>query len=116
MPAGDDLTVIGLLWSSALAIVLYMMAATGWKHRYLIPSLGALVAVLILAGVAWVPVKEGTLTARAMGMLTEAANSRWAWLAVVVAFGLVVWISLPDLAQRVSFLPKVIEPPLHHTA
>jgi hypothetical protein len=101
MPTGDDLTVVGLLWSSALAIVLYIMAATGWKHPYLIPGLGVLVAVLILAGIIWVPVKEGTVTATAMGALTAAANSRWAWLVVGVALVVVVWRSLPDLVERI---------------
>jgi hypothetical protein len=110
MPAGDDLTVVLFLWSSALAIGLYVLAGTGWKHHYLIPGLVVLAAVLILIGVAWVPAKEGPITARAVGMLTQAANSRWAWLAVGVLFGAVVWRSLPDMAQRFPLLRPVIEP------
>ena len=110
MPAGDDLTVVLFLWSSALAIGLYVLVVTGWKHHYLIPGLVVLAAVLILIGVAWVPVKEGPIAAIVMGMLTQAANSRWAWLAVGVLFGAVVWRSLPDMAQRFPLLRPVIDP------
>ena len=110
MPAGDDLAVVLFLWASALAIGPFILDATGWKHPYLIPGLIILAAFFILAGVAWVPFKDGAIPADVMGLLTTVANSRWAWVVLGIVFVVMLWRSLPDISQRIPFLQTVIDP------
>jgi hypothetical protein len=114
MPAGDDLTVILFLLGLAFAAGFTAITMAGWKHPYLIGSLFAFAALLVVGGVAWVPVKEivkkDTITAAAMGALTAAANSRWAWLAVSLGLGAAAWRYLQGTGMPLPFLRTVIGP------
>jgi hypothetical protein len=106
MPAGDDLTVILFLLGLAFAAGFTAITMAGWKHPYLIGSLFAFAAVLVLAGVAWLPVKEivkeNTITAATMGALTVAAVS--------VGLGAAVWRYLQSTGTPLPFLRTVIGP------
>jgi hypothetical protein len=83
LPAGDDLTIIGILISVAFAFGGIAMTAAGWKHPFFIRTMFVLAGISAFAGLGWPWLKTVTPASLA-DALREVSQSPAVWFCLLL--------------------------------
>ncbi|HUZ72258.1 MAG TPA: hypothetical protein VMU87_04675 [Stellaceae bacterium] len=99
MSDSDILAVQLWIGAAAIAVLAMAMAAAGWKHKYFIRGLFALVGLLALVAIFWREIMP-IIPDAAGGFVASLANSRLAWFITFVCGTGTIWFIAKMRARK----------------